>query len=95
MGLKVPHMGWNSIEYKRDCPIFKNLPEKPYVYFVHSYYLDAKDRDIVAAATSYGLEFDCAIAKDNVFATQFHPEKSGEVGLTILRNFADLVNQKK
>ncbi len=94
MGLKVPHMGWNSLDYKKGCTIFKDLPEKPYVYFVHSYYLDAEDRNIVAARTNYGLEFDCAIASGNIFATQFHPEKSGDVGLTILRNFASMINQK-
>ncbi len=94
MGLKVPHMGWNSLDYKVECTIFRDLPQKPYVYFVHSYYLDAEDRNIVAARANYGLEFDCAIVSGNIFATQFHPEKSGDVGLTILRNFASLVNKK-
>jgi glutamine amidotransferase len=91
MNLKVPHMGWNSISIKGQFPIFKNLPTVPYVYFVHSYYLSAEDRDIVAATTSYGLQFDVAIGRGNVFATQFHPEKSGEVGLSILKNFKDLI----
>ncbi len=91
MNLKVPHMGWNSISIKGQFPIFKNLPMVPYVYFVHSYYLSAEDRDIVAATTSYGLQFDVAIGRGNVFATQFHPEKSGEVGLSILKNFKDLI----
>lgn len=90
MGLKVPHMGWNSIDLKDECQFFSGLHEKPYVYFVHSYYLDAKDKSIVAAKCNYGLGFDAAIQKDNIFATQFHPEKSGDVGLQILRNFAKL-----
>ncbi len=91
MNLKVPHMGWNSINIKGDCPIFRNLPETPYVYFVHSYYLDAENRDIVSATARYGIEFDVAVGSGKVFATQFHPEKSGEVGLTILKNFKDLI----
>ena len=90
MGLKIPHIGWNSIEYNRDCPIFKGLPETPYVYFVHSYYLNAYDKAAVAAAADYGIKFHAAVWQDNVFATQFHPEKSGSVGLQILRNFAGL-----
>jgi glutamine amidotransferase len=91
MNLKVPHMGWNFLDYKEDSPLLKNLPDSPYVYFVHSYYLEAENRDIVIAKTRYGLEFDVAIGEGNVFATQFHPEKSGEIGLSILRNFKDLI----
>jgi len=91
MNLKVPHMGWNSLKLK-DCQLFKNLPENPYVYFVHSYYLDAEDKDIVKATADYGVVFDAAIGKGNAFATQFHPEKSGEVGLSILRNWTELIN---
>ena len=87
MNLKVPHMGWNSIKYNESCPLFKNLDKNPYVYFVHSYYLTAEDRRIVAATARYGIDFDAAIWRGNVYATQFHPEKSGEVGLTILKNF--------
>lgn len=90
MDLKVPHMGWNSIGIKKDSPLFRNLPENPYVYFVHSYYLTAENKEMVAATTRYGMEFDVAVAADNVFATQFHPEKSGEVGLTLLKNFTAL-----
>lgn len=90
-GLKVPHMGWNSLKTKEGCPLFKNLPANPYVYFVHSYYLDASDRDIVAATTDYGVSFDSAIGSSRVFATQFHPEKSGEAGLEILKNWAGLI----
>ncbi len=88
--LKVPHMGWNSIEIKRDCALFKDLPKNPYLYFVHSYCVDAKERDIVTATSDYGITFDAVINKGNVFATQFHPEKSGEVGLEILKNWAQI-----
>lgn len=91
MGLKIPHIGWNSIEYDRGCPLFRGLSETPYVYFVHSYYLDAADQSVVSAVAGYGLDFHAAVWKDNVFATQFHPEKSGSVGLQILRNFADMM----
>ena len=91
-GLKIPQIGWNSIEYDRACLLFKGLPEHPYVYFVHSYYLEAADESIVSAVAEYGIRYHAAVAKDNVFATQFHPEKSGSVGLRILRNFAELVS---
>jgi len=91
MDLKVPHMGWNSLKISKDCPLFKGLPDNPYVYFVHSYYLDSENKDIVKATTNYGIEFDVAVGSGNVFATQFHPEKSGEVGLTILKNFKELL----
>lgn len=92
MNLKIPHMGWNSIDLRKDCPIFKGLPEKPYVYFVHSYYLTAEERDMVTASTDYGMKFDVAIGKGRTFATQFHPEKSGDIGLTILKNWVNLLN---
>lgn len=91
MNLKVPHMGWNSITYNKNCPVFRNIADNPYFYFVHSFYLDAEDRNIVTARTFYGIEFDAAINSGNVYATQFHPEKSGEAGLNILRDFAELV----
>ena len=91
MGLKVPHMGWNSIKTDPTCPIFKGLPQNPYVYFVHSYYLSAEDRKGVVATTNYGIDFDVAVGRERVFATQFHPEKSGDIGLQILRNFVSLV----
>ena len=90
-GLKVPHIGWNSIECNRECPLFAGLPEQPYVYFVHSYYLQANDPAIVAAKAQYGTEIHAAVWKDNCFATQFHPEKSGEIGLSILNNFCALI----
>ena len=90
-GLKIPHMGWNSIKIKDGSRLFKGIGEEPYVYFVHSYYLNAADRDIVAAQTEYGVTIDAAVERGNVFATQFHPEKSGDVGLQILKNFAGIV----
>ena len=91
MGLKVPHMGWNSLKVKESSPLFGNLSKNPYVYFVHSFYLEAKDRELVAATTEYGVSIDAAISKGNVFAAQFHPEKSGKVGLEILRNWISLI----
>jgi glutamine amidotransferase len=89
-GLKVPHMGWNSLKVKEGAKLFSNLPEEPYVYFVHSYYLQAEDADVVAATTEYGVTVHASVEKDNVFACQFHPEKSGETGLAILKNFVEL-----
>jgi glutamine amidotransferase len=91
VGLKVPHMGWNCLDVKNDCILFRGLPGRSYVYFVHSYYLEAGSRDIVSAVSDYGIEFDAAVARENVFGTQFHPEKSGEVGLKILKNWASLI----
>ncbi|HCA05269.1 MAG TPA: imidazole glycerol phosphate synthase subunit HisH [Ruminococcaceae bacterium] len=89
-GLKIPHMGWNSLRVNKDSRLFKGIEDNPYVYFVHSYYLDAADKSIVAANTEYGVTIDAAVEKGNVFATQFHPEKSGELGLQILKNFAEI-----
>lgn len=89
-GLKVPHMGWNSLTIKENAKLFRNLPADPYVYFVHSYYLQAEDPENVAATTEYGVTVHASVEKDNVFACQFHPEKSGEVGLAILKNFVEL-----
>ncbi|MCR4717496.1 MAG: imidazole glycerol phosphate synthase subunit HisH [Lachnospiraceae bacterium] len=89
-GLKIPHMGWNSLEIKDDQPLFKGVDNGSYVYFVHSYYLDAADKNDVAATTNYSVEIDASVRRDNIFACQFHPEKSGEVGLKILKNFIDI-----
>ncbi len=86
---KIPHMGWNSLHFPKETPLFAGLPTNPFVYFVHSYYAKPEDPSIVAASTSYCGELTVAIQKDNIFATQFHPEKSGDVGLTILKNFLD------
>ncbi len=90
MGLKVPHMGWNSLSIKQGEGIFKGIRENSYVYFVHSYFLTADDSSDVAATCNYGITYDAAVAKGNIMGTQFHPEKSGDVGLDILRNFAAL-----
>ncbi len=81
---------WNSLELRDKSGIFKGISDKPYVYFVHSYYLDAEDKSIVSAQTEYGVKIDAAVSSGNVFATQFHPEKSGDVGLQILRNFVEM-----
>ena len=86
--LKVPHMGWNAISWERPVPLFKGLPQGANVYFVHSYYVVPADPDVIGATADYGIPFAAAIWKDNVMATQFHPEKSQEVGAAILRNFA-------
>lgn len=91
-GLKIPHIGWNSLDIKKQDGLFKGIDKNPYVYFVHSYFLDAKDKNIVSAQTEYGVKIDAAVEKGKVFAVQFHPEKSGETGLMILKNFADIVN---
>lgn len=87
-GLKIPHMGWNSLEVKPGATLFQNLEKDPYVYFVHSYYLKAYDERVVAATTEYSTTIHASVEKDNVFGCQFHPEKSGEVGLQILKNFS-------
>ena len=87
-GLKIPHIGWNSLTLKNNGRLFSGLTETPYVYFVHSYYLKAKDETIVKAVTEYATEIHASVEKDNVFACQFHPEKSGTTGLSILKNFA-------
>lgn len=90
MGLKIPHIGWNSLEIQQKNTLFKDIPENAYVYFVHSYYLHAEDEEDIATVTNYGIDFHSAVGKNNIFATQFHPEKSGDVGLQILRNFASM-----
>ena len=90
--LKVPQIGWNNLCITRENQLLKDLPADPYVYFVHSYYLEAENRQDVIGTTQYGLSIDVAVNRENVFATQFHPEKSGEVGLRILNNFAKLMN---
>lgn len=86
-GLKVPHMGWNSVSLKQSDGIFKNVKDNSYFYFVHSYYLTDAEPDIVAGTTQYGVEIECAVQKGLVCATQFHPEKSSEAGLQLLESF--------
>ena len=88
--LKIPHMGWNSLHLQNGGRLFKGLEEESYVYFVHSYYLKAKDPEIVKATTQYGVTIDASVEKGNVFACQFHPEKSSDVGLKILKNFVEI-----
>ena len=88
--LKIPNIGWNSIKYDKNCPIFQGLSEEPYMYFVHSYYINPKDKEIISAVTEYGTELPIAVHKNNIFATQFHPEKSGNEGLKVLKNFGNL-----
>ena len=90
-GLKIPHMGWNSLTIERhaSADLFAGLAEEPFVYFVHSYHAVPEDATVVTATAEYGERLTAAVAKDNICATQFHPEKSGDVGLQILRNFID------
>lgn len=89
-GLKIPHMGWNSLEINPEARLFKGIPNHSYVYFVHSYYLKAADEKIVAASTEYSTHIHASVEKGNIFACQFHPEKSSDVGLQILKNFSEL-----
>ena len=88
--LKIPHMGWNSLHFQNEGRLFANLPQDSYVYFVHSYYLQAEEETIVKATTDYSTCIHASVEKDNVFACQFHPEKSSDVGLTILKNFCEI-----
>lgn len=89
-GVKIPHVGWNSLEFPREGKLFRDMKEEAFVYFVHSYYLQAEDEGIVTATAQYGVNIHASVEKDNIFACQFHPEKSSEVGRKILQNFADL-----
>ena len=88
--LKIPHMGWNSLHLQNDGRLFRGIEQNPYVYFVHSYYLKAGEEETVKATTEYSVNIHASVEKDNVFACQFHPEKSGDLGLQILKNFAEL-----
>lgn len=94
-GLKIPHIGWNSLQVKREAPLFQGIEEEPYVYFVHSYYLKAKQESEVMATTDYSTRIDASVQKNNIYACQFHPEKSGEVGLKILKNFASIDKEER
>jgi len=89
-GLKIPHMGWNSIRTKKESRLLGKLSGSPYMYFVHSYYVKAEDQEIVSALSDYGTTFDAAVEQENLFGCQFHPEKSGTEGISILRRFAEL-----
>jgi len=90
MGLKIPHMGWNQIRFRKQSPIFRDIEDGSFVYFVHSFYVAPDDPADTAAESEYGVTFTAAVERDNIFASQFHPEKSQQVGLTMLRNFAGL-----
>jgi glutamine amidotransferase len=92
-GLKVPHMGWNSVRFKQEHPVFEGIPQDSHFYFVHSYYAAPDDDTWVAGTTDYGVSFCSIYARDNVVATQFHPEKSGRMGLRIYQNFVTLAGQ--
>ena len=94
-GLKIPHMGWNSVSLSLKHPVFDGIPQHSYFYFVHSYYADPENKGIVAGVTNYGIDFCSAVAWDNVAAVQFHPEKSGAVGLRLYHNFLSLVQSCK
>ena len=89
-GLKIPHIGWNSLNYPNKGRLFEGISEEAYVYFVHSYYLQAEDAQIVTATTEYAAHIHASVEEDNVFACQFHPEKSSDVGMTILKNFLNI-----
>ena len=88
--LKIPHMGWNNVEVKPSHPLFDSVPNQSYFYFVHSYYVVPEDRATVATITNYGIEFVSGIHHENIHAFQFHPEKSQQLGLTVLKNFSRL-----
>jgi len=94
-GLKVPHMGWNQIIIKKEVPILEGVQDDSWFYFVHSYYPSPEDGSVIAVKTFYGLEFTAAIQKNNIFASQFHPEKSSDLGLKMIRNFSALCGEKK
>ena len=89
-GLKIPHMGWNQVKQKLSHPVFDGIPDKSNFYFVHSYYVEPDDKSVVTGETEYGIQFCSVVAQDNLVATQFHPEKSGEFGLKLYENFLKL-----
>jgi glutamine amidotransferase len=92
-GLKVPHMGWNNVRIMRKPPVFDGIPDESYFYFVHSFYVVPEDESIVAGTTEYGSAFTSMVWKDNIFATQFHPEKSQDLGLKVLKGFGEFVKK--
>jgi glutamine amidotransferase len=93
--LKVPHMGWNETKIRDNNPLFTGIQDKSYFYFVHSYYVVPEDTSIISTTTDYGIEFTSSVRKDNIFAVQFHPEKSQTVGLRMLKNFGEIVKKAK
>ena len=92
-GLKIPHIGWNDLTFPNKGRLFRGIEEHSYVYFVHSFYLEAADSSIVTATTEYGTRIHASVEKDNIFACQFHPEKSSRIGLKILQNFVDITKE--
>ncbi|MCQ6254580.1 imidazole glycerol phosphate synthase subunit HisH [Methanocaldococcus sp.] len=88
---KLPHMGWNNVKIVKDNPLFEGIEDNSYFYFVHSYYVNPLNKEYIIGKTEYGIEFPSAINIDNIYATQFHPEKSGKVGLKIIENFVELL----
>jgi len=92
-GLKITHMGWNTLTYQKPCPLFQGIPEHAAFYFVHSYYVEPTDPELTVVTTDYGIDFTSVAAKDNVYGIQFHPEKSSALGLRILENFGRLVEK--
>lgn len=94
-GIKVPHIGWNSLVFPKESRLFEGVEEGSYVYFVHSYYLQAGETKIVAATTEYGVEIHAAVEKEHIFACQFHPEKSSDIGLKLLSNFIQVTKEGK
>lgn len=93
-GLRIPHIGWNDLKFPHPGRLFRGIPEGAYVYFVHSYYLQAEDERMVTASADYGVCFHASVEQGNLFACQFHPEKSSDVGMRILRNFTEIVREK-
>ena len=94
-GLKVPHMGWNQVDFHSDHPVLKDVPKGSYFYFVHSYYADPEDKDLIAGTTCYGVPFCSVVADGNLVATQFHPEKSGTIGLSVYENFVRFAMEQR
>lgn len=90
MGLKIPHMGWNQVRFSKQSQLFQGIEDSSFFYFVHSYYVVPNEASDIAGESEYGIRFTCAVSRDNIFAVQFHPEKSQEIGLRILQNFANL-----
>lgn len=90
-GYKIPHMGWNTVKFHKKSRLLEEIKDNSYFYFVHSYYVSPEDSKVVAGVTDYGVEFTSMIIHENIFATQFHPEKSQKIGLTLLRNFVKII----
>lgn len=92
--LKIPQMGWNQLNIKKNAALFNEIPDKSYFYFVHSYYVVPEDESIISTTTDYGIEFTSSVCRDNIYAVQFHPEKSQALGLQMLRNFGKITKNK-